>query len=1130
MTAKKCGCTAATCGCCEGTQAITPVSEINRPGLNALAYRVGTHGAFLETMLARLATMTVGAGGNGSAGATYSPLLGLTTRDPGDPAIALLDSWAVVAAVLAFYQERIANEGFLRTATERRSVLQLARLVNYALRPGVAASVYLAYTLDANQTAPVDIPAGSQAQSVPGPGQLPQTFETSDDLTAQTPWNNLQVRLTQPQNIISNGTALNTGTVYFQGTTTNLNPNDLLLFQVTGADGNGILCHVQTVTADFTNNLTTVTLQEAPYLPSTSGSSSEARIVPQATAAAQPGIKIGDKNIQPSLVLLGDLAEPTGNLSKPPALQPPGSAALQRAASLALGQTSDTLPQALSVLKPEIASTIYAAWASSAAPEPAEAPAVFSFGVKASPFGSVAPLKPVTNAQGIVTGTEEWPIGSTVAFSLEIANLESISTFADGSPAATASVTENASPTQTTAFPLPSTSSATTVTVGTTQVTTSVALDSQNNPTSYTFTFSHPASDPQLTATIVVTPIATDTQTVQITDQNNSTLTLSVIAGGTEASSTSTFDASASFSADTGSLSIDFTAPEPQSSLKVVSLDAQYNQIQPQSWVATFRADNNSMMATTIESVQSVAMAAYGITGKSTQLTLQDPWLSSTDLYLSVLRSATVYAQSQQLQLAPQPFCPDSSGNLPDVTGQTIELDELYDGLTSGRWIIVSGERTDIMNNGQIVTGVTASELAMISNVAQTYNQALPGDQIHTVITLAAPLAYTYKRSTVTICGNVVDATNGATTNETMGNGNGGPLQSFALKQQPLTYVAAPTAAGAASTLEVFVNNVQWQEVPTLAGLGPKDRNFITQTDDNAVTTVIFGDGVQGAAPPTGVGNVQATYRAGIGSPGIVDAGQITLLTTKPLGVTAVNNPLDASGGADADQIDQARVNVPVATLSLDRLVSVQDYADFSRTFAGIGKAASVRLSNGMSELVYVTIAGANDVPIDTTSDLYTNLVAALVDLGDPALAIQVQPRELKLMVLSASVCILPDNQWDSVVSAVRSALLSAFSFQNIDLAQPIVLSQVISVMQGVAGVQYVDVTYFDSIEGNTNSLASVATTTKISDSIPSLPARLCSSSVPGTADSIMPAQLVYLTPNVPDTLILNQVTLPASS
>src|SRR5712691_3392342 len=124
-----------SCGCCAGVTTLTPASLENSPGLSALAYRVGTHGSFKETMKA--------------APSRYPALNGLTTRDDDDPSIALLDSWATVLDVLTFYQERIANEGYLRTATERRSVLELARLVGYRLRPGISSSVYLAFTVAA---------------------------------------------------------------------------------------------------------------------------------------------------------------------------------------------------------------------------------------------------------------------------------------------------------------------------------------------------------------------------------------------------------------------------------------------------------------------------------------------------------------------------------------------------------------------------------------------------------------------------------------------------------------------------------------------------------------------------------------------------------------------------------------------------------------------------------------------------------------------------------------------------------------------------------------------------------------------------------------------------------------------
>ena len=44
----------ATCGCCDGFYAATPVEVFNRPGLSAVQYRVGTHPAFKRTMLAIL--------------------------------------------------------------------------------------------------------------------------------------------------------------------------------------------------------------------------------------------------------------------------------------------------------------------------------------------------------------------------------------------------------------------------------------------------------------------------------------------------------------------------------------------------------------------------------------------------------------------------------------------------------------------------------------------------------------------------------------------------------------------------------------------------------------------------------------------------------------------------------------------------------------------------------------------------------------------------------------------------------------------------------------------------------------------------------------------------------------------
>jgi hypothetical protein len=560
----------------------------------------------------------------------------------------------------------------------------------------------------------------------------------------------------------------------------------------------------------------------------------------------------------------------------------------------------------------------------------------------------------------------------------------------------------------------------------------------------------------------------------------------------------------------------------------------------------------------------------------------------------------------------------------------------LYDGLDSGRWIIVSGERTDIPNT----TGVTASELVMVSSVVQgsraplcapfpaglvpfskiyyttdantlgdrlvvgalsvtlgtlmkqvplpsepnqqfcdqvqlapgTYVSAYvptpseltgnfqdfkgllvnpqilqpyPNGQlsarqigdvfawristgpVHTILNLANDLAYKYDSSTVAIYANVVKATHGQTQGEVLGDGKASQaLQKFPLHQSPLTYLPAPTASGADSTLVVRVNEIEWHEADNLFVLGPSDREYITQTDDSDKTTATTGNGEHGLRVPTGTANVKAVYRSGTGRPGNVNAQQISQMATQPLGVKGVINPLRAAGGADGDTRDQARRNIPIGITALDRLVSVQDYADFARRFAGIGKASAQRLTDGRRLLVHLTITGKDDIPIDPTTDLYQALVQALAQAGDPNQPVQIALRRLKVLVITAGVKVQRDYTWESVAGNLRSALIDLYSFDRRELGQGAFLSEAVSTMQAVAGVQYVDMQKFDSISESVTAaqLASLASTLTLKSFVGAELAQVNPTAV-DRAKRIVPAELVILTPDIPDTLILTEIT-----
>jgi hypothetical protein len=205
------------CGCCEGLEAQTPVTVANPPGLSAIAYRAGTHAQFKASLLAALST------------SRHPALQALNTREESDFAIALLDAWATVADVLTFYQERIANEAYLRTATELRSVLELARAIGYEVRPGVAAAALLAFEMEEARGAPrrAMIPSGVKVQSIPGPGELPQVFETVEAIEARPAWNRIRPRLTEPP-ALPHGVPV----LVFQGISTQLRPGDGLLVPI----------------------------------------------------------------------------------------------------------------------------------------------------------------------------------------------------------------------------------------------------------------------------------------------------------------------------------------------------------------------------------------------------------------------------------------------------------------------------------------------------------------------------------------------------------------------------------------------------------------------------------------------------------------------------------------------------------------------------------------------------------------------------------------------------------------------------------------------------------------------------------------------------------------------------------
>jgi hypothetical protein len=792
------------CGCCAGLSAGTPAEIANRPGLSAIAYRIGTHGQFYQSLQAGLS----------DAGPDRAPLRDLTTRNVDDLSMSLLEAFSTMADVLTFYQERIANESYLRTCTERISTQHLGELIGYRLRPGVAASTCLAFTVETADGAPHEtaVDVGVKVQSIPGPGEKPQIYETVEKILAKAAWNELspvqvERKVPCPGDLVA----------YLEGTKTDLKVGDPLLIV-------GVKMDVKT--PPFGD----------PVLKEQWEFRTITKIDPDEKAGrtrVEWGRRLGDNRLNPA--------------------------------------------------------------------SPESPPSVYSLKSRASLFGHNAPDPKLFTADTLAN------FGGRIA------------------------------------------------------------KDSNSRPLHWLF--DHPGL--------------------------------------------------------------------------LVHLDRVYDRILPtvsdpvqqNSWGVLTSSDPHDVELFRIVKVIEEARSDYGLAAKATRLEIET---ELSKLYHFSPRVTTVYAQSTKLELAMYP-------RTDDIKGSTIELDREIPALENGRKVIVAGTT---------IAGKANAEVATIGNVSSAH--------VVTQLTFGEPLKEQYIRSSVRIYANVASATHGETVQETLGGGDPSrAFQKFTLLQPPLTHTSAPTETGIASSLSVRVNDVLWHEVPMLYGHGSNEHVFSSHLEDSGKTVVEFGDGTIGARLPSGIENIRARYRKGIGLAGTVKEKQLSLLLSRPLGVKGVVNPIAATGADDPEMIEDIRRNAPLTVLTLGRIVSLRDYQDFGRAFPGIAKALATWTWDGVSYGVIITVAGPGGAAVLPGSDTYKNLVGAIKAASDPHVQIAVQTYRDSRVLIAARIKTDPEHEQGKVLELAGKNLLDTFSFARRQIGQPLFLSEVITAIQGTRGVVAVDVRDF---------------------------------------------------------------------
>ncbi len=1018
---------------------MTPVAVANRPALPAIAYRIGSYAEFRESMLEAIARTP--------------ELASLTTRESDDYSVTVLELWAAVADVLTFYQERYANEAYLRTATQRASVARLARLIGYALRPGAAAIARLVFTVDEGKS--FTVPVGLRVQSVPGQGEVPQTFESLESLVASAALNRLRI-LPAPigVNPLAKGTTealLGPGADGLAAAAA-LAPGDRFLLAAPG----GALEEL-TVKAVRAEEERTRVSWEGPV--QGAGWDASSTVFKFARVFRLFGHNAPATSMTPS----ADDDVPGGIRWR-------------------LQTTTHAYPQASAEYMAS-ASTLLAALQLGPV-------ATVRWLVLDGRYEKIAVgtrlLVARGNANSLVTVTAvdqvQDSLGGLSDTATRVAVTPGIPAGFDRRPVRVYELAEPQIPLWGYAYPdriegdavyLPGRRlDGRTIELGRTIVRnafeagTRLSLDQLERGRAVLLgdagselSVAEIAEAAITGAEVRVAPTVADTAAAQ---------RLRLAGGGAQAVTGLASEARpgvVDLTAATPSLAVTIGETGP----RTISLGVT------QATIGSFGAlleagiraadDDPGFTHARVVSVDDRIVVLPGTAGARVTIapTAADPTtarelgLDAEHAHLAegLLSGPPAFTLSRFTgllggALLRRRFQSQLSVSIGPVGPHTIAFPSFSDRARLAAAI------QSALNAADPAPAFRRARVLVVGDCLLVLAGPVGGEiQEYLRLELAGP-AVSLDAASAVLLGNVVRASHGETVHdEVVGNGDAAAaFQRLALAKKPLTYV--PTSKGLESSLHVLVDGVQWTEAPTLYARGRGDRAYVARRQDDGTTLLQFGDGVTGARLPTGAANVHARYRTGIGLAGRVRAETLTTALDRPPGLKAVTNPLPAEGGADPEEAADARRNAPQTVRTFGRAISIRDFEDLVRESGEVAKARATWVWAGLERAVHLTVAGQEGGLF--SDDELRRIGAAITAARDPNHRLRLANYAPVPVVVRANVIVEPDRQRDAVLAAARAAILDALSFDALQLGGRIDLSDVIRILQDVPGVLAVDV------------------------------------------------------------------------
>jgi len=260
---------------------------------------------------------------------------------------------------------------------------------------------------------------------------------------------------------------------------------------------------------------------------------------------------------------------------------------------------------------------------------------------------------------------------------------------------------------------------------------------------------------------------------------------------------------------------------------------------------------------------------------------------------------------------------------------------------------------------------------------------------------------------------------------------------------------------------QIFIGDDIYQEVDTFAYSKSSDPHFIVEVDELRESWAVLGDGVSGKLPVQGTSIYLSLYTTNhvLGTAPMGSINSIQSVVPMPNGITlSVNNPIQSSGGAPTESIEQIRKNAPLGLRTLGRAVTYDDHLELLLSVPGIGKGSVDPTCGGVTTMFIAPISnqgGGDNIASKALIQDTLDFMESKKLLGRVNYVYAAGSSKLKL-----DITVTPAYRQDFLRTSelVRQTLLDNYGYDNSLINRKIRLSDLYALVDNLSPVDFMNI------------------------------------------------------------------------